>query len=130
MANTFAGLVINEFLAHTDDPQVDFIELYNNSNQPIDISGCFLTDDPATNKFKIKGGTILPPLGFVSFDQVQMGFGLQASGEAIFLVNAQATRVIDAVRFDAQANGISSGRFPDGAPFFKQLSTPTPGIAK
>ena len=32
------AVVINEFLAHTDDPVEDFIELYNASNGNVDIS--------------------------------------------------------------------------------------------
>src|SRR5439155_22220541 len=46
-----SNVVINEFLAHTDDPEVDYIELYNHNNQILDLSGCVLTDDPLTNKF-------------------------------------------------------------------------------
>src|SRR6185295_5063153 len=34
------AVVINEFLAHTDLPQVDFVELFNTSTQAVDISGC------------------------------------------------------------------------------------------
>ena len=56
-------VVINEFLAHTDDPQLDFIELFNRSNNPADLSGCFLTDDPATNKFRVPAGTALAARG-------------------------------------------------------------------
>ena len=35
--------MINEILAHTDDPLLDYIELYNHSNQAVDLSGCILT---------------------------------------------------------------------------------------
>ena len=34
-------VTINEVLAHTDLPQEDLIELKNNTNQPIDLSGFF-----------------------------------------------------------------------------------------
>jgi len=40
------SLVINEFLAHTDDPVLDFIELYNRSNERVELSGLVLTDGP------------------------------------------------------------------------------------
>src|SRR5262249_48636374 len=49
-------VMLNEFLAHTDPPDYDYIELYNHANQPVDISGCILTDDAATNKFIIPQG--------------------------------------------------------------------------
>src|SRR5262249_25915157 len=38
-------------------------------------------------------------------------------------------RIIDAVRFGPQPNGVSVGRFPDGNPVLRQLSSPTPGTA-
>jgi hypothetical protein len=121
------AVVINEFLAHTDNQAPNFVELYNHSNQPLDISGCFLSDDPETNQFVIPPGTIIPARGFVSYDAAQLGFGLKASGEAIFFRNAAKTRVLDAVRFDGQAQGVSFGRYPDGAPDFRELASPTPG---
>src|SRR2546422_3798271 len=42
------------FRSHTDDPQVDYIELYNHGNQSLDLSGCILSDDPLTNKFVLR----------------------------------------------------------------------------
>ena len=121
------NVVINEFLAHTDLPQVDFIELYNHGNQAVDISGCFLSDDRETNKFTIPPGTVLQPRTFFSFDQNQLGFALSSGGERIYFRDAANTRVIDAVRFEAQANGVSSGRYPDGAPTFSELASVTQG---
>ncbi len=121
------NVVINEFLAHTDLPEHDYIELYNHSTNSVDISGCILTDDPATNKFVIPNGTILPARGFVSFDDTQFNFGLDAAGEAIYFKNPDQSRVLDAVSFGAQENGVATGRWPDGANDFYRLSAPTPG---
>ncbi len=123
------SVLINEFLAHTDDPQLDFIELFNRSNNPADLSGCFLTDDPATNKFRIANGTSLPPRGFRSFDQNELGFRLSAAGETIYLVSSNGLRVIDAIRFGGQENGVSSGRLPNGSETIRRLAAPTPGAA-
>ena len=76
------NVVINELLAHSENPAVlQFVELYNHSNQTNDLSGCILTDDPATNKFVIPAGTLIGPRGFVSFNQSQLGFALDGSGE-------------------------------------------------
>jgi hypothetical protein len=119
------SVMINEFLAHTDAPLVDFIELYNHSAQPVDVGGAWLTDNPATNKFKIPSPTIIQPRGFVSFNQTQLGFSLSSAGERILLVNSNQTRVLDALDFGPQANGISYGRYPDGAPLFQELSQVT-----
>jgi Lamin Tail Domain/Bacterial Ig domain/CotH kinase protein len=120
------NVMINEFLAHTDDPLQDFIELYNHGNQAVDISGAWLSDDPKTNRYQIPAGTVLAPRGFKSFNQTTLGFALNAGGESIFLVNSNQTRVIDAVSFQGQANGVSTGRYPDGAPEIYELSTLTP----
>ncbi|MEO8429386.1 MAG: lamin tail domain-containing protein, partial [Verrucomicrobiota bacterium] len=114
-ANPFRTVVINEFLAHTDDPELDFIELYNYGNQSVNVSGCFLTDDPSTNKFTIPAGTTIAAKGFLVFDQSQLGFALSAAGETIYFKNPPNNRVLDAIRFKGQANGVSTGRYPDGA---------------
>lgn len=129
MTNPFRTVLINEFLAHTDDPQLDFIELFNYSASSVNIGGCFLTDDPTTNKFRIPTGTIIPARGFVVFDQTQLGFALSAQGETIYLIHSNSTKVLDAVRYTDQENGVATGRWPDGAPEFYRLTAPTPGAA-
>jgi hypothetical protein len=120
-------VVINEVLAHTDAPTLDFVELYNYGSLAVNLGGCVLTDDPATNTFVIPAGTVIPARGFLSFDETQLGFSLSSSGESVFLKNAAGTRIIDALRFPAQENGVALGRFPDGAPAFQRLAQPTPG---
>ncbi|MFO1512611.1 MAG: lamin tail domain-containing protein, partial [Verrucomicrobiota bacterium] len=122
-------VLINEFLAHTDDPELDYVELYNHSALPVDISGCILTDDPATNKFVIPANTTIAPGGFLAFTQTNLTFSLDAAGETIYFKNAALTRVIDAVRFEAQENGVSMGRFPNGSDQFHRQTTKTPGAA-
>ena len=129
LPDSATAVVINEFLAHTDDPQLDFIELHNRSNQPVDLSGAFLTDDSSTMRFQIPDSTTLPARSFVSFDQSELGFALSSAGETIYLVNANETRVLDAIRFRGQENGVSSGRLPDGSSTVRRLSSVTPGAA-
>ncbi len=122
-------VLINEFLANTDAPALDFVELYNHSNQALDISGCYLTDSRSTNKFVVPPNTVLPPRGFISFDQNQLGFAVSSAGETIYFRNPADDRVLDAVRFGGQALGVSTGRFPDGAPDFSELQAATPATA-
>src|SRR5205814_10585447 len=86
------SVVINEFLAHTDDPQVDFIELYNHSNQALDLAVCILTDDPSTNKFVLPPTSSIPADGFLYFTQTHMNFALSAAGETIYLKNPAQNR--------------------------------------
>lgn len=122
-------IFINEILAHTDAPWVDFVELFNYGNNPVDLSGCILTDDPTTNKFRIPTGTLIPALGWLSYTELQLGFALNAAGETIYLLAPDGSRVIDALRFGAQQNGVAWGRFPDGAVEWHRLEQPTPGHA-
>ena len=122
------SVVINEFLAHTDDPLLDYIELYNHSNQEVDLSNCILTDDAHTNKFVIPTNTVIQARSFVVFDQSKLGFALSAGGERIYFKNPDGSRVLDAVKFGGQENGVSTGRYPDGADEFYRLKTRTPGL--
>jgi regulation of enolase protein 1 (concanavalin A-like superfamily) len=125
----FSPVKINELLARTQRPALDYIELYNHSNEPVDLSGVFLSDSPFTNRFRIPNGTILPARGFLTFDETALGFALSAAGETVYLTAPDDSRVIDAVRFGGQAMGVSYGRSPDGSPNFRSLAQPTPGAS-
>ncbi|HEV7924489.1 MAG TPA: lamin tail domain-containing protein, partial [Verrucomicrobiae bacterium] len=122
------NVVINEILPHSENPAVpQFIELYNHSTSTVDVSGCILTDDPATNEFVIPAGTVIGPAGFVSFTQSQFGFTLNGEGETLYFIKPDGSRILDAVQFGAQADGVSYGRWPDGANDFYAFTTNTPG---
>ena len=122
------SVVINEILPHSENPAVpQFIELYNHSTNSVNLAGCILTDDPTTNKFVIPAGTVVGPAGFVSFTQAQFGFPLNGAGETLYFIKPDNSRILDAVQFGAQANGVSYGRWPDGANDFYAFTTNTPG---
>jgi hypothetical protein len=104
-----------------------FIELYNHSTNSVDVSGCILTDDPATNKFVLPAGTVIGPAGFRAFTQSQFGFTLNGQGETLYFIKPDGSRVLDAVQFGAQPDGVSYGRWPDGANDFYNFTTNTPG---
>ncbi|HLP77618.1 MAG TPA: lamin tail domain-containing protein, partial [Candidatus Paceibacterota bacterium] len=123
------AVVINEFLAHTDLPQVDSVELFNTGTQPVNLSGAWLSDTAGTNKYRIANGTTIPARGYLVFSDAQLGFGLNADGDSIYLVNSNQTRVLDSVKFSGQENGVSMGRYPSGAPGFQRLSTVTLGAS-
>jgi len=120
-------VVINEILARGDDADPDTIELYNHSNTPVDLSGCSLSDDALANRFVIPAHTIIPARGFVAFSRPQLGFDLPAAGATIYFKNPDASRVLDALRFDAQEKGVSFGRYPDGASQWYRLAAQTWG---
>ena len=120
-------IVINEFLADSESPEGGFLEVFNYGSSSVGLAGCVLTDDPETNKFIIPAGTVIPPRGFLAFTEAQLGFGLSAGGETIYLKNTNSTRIIDAMRFGGQMKGVSIGRYPDGAPALATLRNATIG---
>ena len=113
--DSLGNIFINEWQNHSDPS--DWIELYNHSTVPVDLSGAWLSDDPKTNKYRIANGTTIPARGFLTWDQNQLGFELFAGGETIFLWNSNQTRVIDVIDFQGSSNNVSQGRWPDGGPY-------------
>ncbi len=133
------ALVINEFMAANDatvadqDEEFDdWIELFNNTDQAIDLTGYFLTDNAQNlSKYDIPEGTIIPAEGYLIIwadeDGMQEGlhanFKLSRDGESIFLVNPD-TVIIDEISFDMQAADIAFARIPNGVGDFV-FRTPT-----
>ena len=128
-ADPLRNVVINEFLANSPEPLTDYVELYNHSRQPVDISGCVLTDDKNIDKFLVPTNTTIPANGFIVFDQETLGFGLNSGGETIYFKSADGARMLDAIKFEAQASAISFGRNPDGGADLYALKNRTPGAA-
>ena len=129
-------MVVNEILAHEDQPLVDTIELYNTTSQPIDIGGWWLSDSSSNYcKFQIPAGTIIAGQGFQVFyeghwvgSQMEYaadefgggtnGFALSGSnGDDVWLVQTDAsgnvTRFADHVSFGPTLDGETYGRWQD-----------------
>ncbi len=121
------GVVINEFLAHTDPPLLDTLELFNANDSAVDLSGCWLSDSASENRFMIPAGTVIGPRGFLVYPESLLGFGLSMAGGRIVLVSSGQAAVIDSVKYPAQANGVSCGRYPDGREGWQPLSARTLG---
>ena len=134
-------LVINEFMASNgttvmdaDSSYDDWIELYNNSDEDISLSGYFLSDDgDDLSQWAIPDTTISANgylIVWADNDEDQKGlhanFKLSGSGETIYLSNSDTT-IIDEVSYADQTTDISMGRYPNGTGSFVQM-TPTFGI--
>ncbi|MBI1840768.1 MAG: lamin tail domain-containing protein [Verrucomicrobia bacterium] len=118
-------VTINEWLASPEPPQLDFIELFNASASPFDLSGYFLTDDLLNpTKFSIPSGTVIAAGGFLAFDQTQLGFSLSGAGESVGLSTPGGV-MIDSFTFGSQLTGVSQGRWPNGGPNIYSMR-PTP----
>ncbi|MBI1177017.1 hypothetical protein GC207_06210 [bacterium] len=122
------AVMINEVLAHTDLPDVDYVELYNHSTNTMSLAGCTISDSVSTNRFTISAGVNISPGGFISFDESALGFRLSAAGETVWF-RAPDGSVLDVLRFADQENGVSFGRWPNGSEDWYRLSTKTPGAA-
>ncbi|MFT5524522.1 MAG: hypothetical protein ACI9HK_002477, partial [Pirellulaceae bacterium] len=121
-------VVINEVLTHTDLPQVDFVELLNTSNSPIDVSGWLVSDSSnAYDKFVIPDGTTIGPGQYLVYDETDFNptggaaptdFAFNgANGDDVWLLSTGDDGIemfVDHVDFGAARNGESFGRWPNG----------------
>ncbi|HEX7617119.1 MAG TPA: CotH kinase family protein, partial [Verrucomicrobiae bacterium] len=96
---------------------------------PVGLGGCYLTDHADTNRFRIPNGTTIPARGFLAYTATQLGFALDAAGDNFYVISGDGSRVIDALWIGPQENGVAFGRYPDGAPEFRRLTSPTFGTA-
>jgi hypothetical protein len=134
------SLVINEFLADNettiadqDGEYDDWIEIYNNESQAINLGGYYLSDDLAAPDAWMFPDTIIEAGGYVVVwadkDEDQEGLHadikLSKEGEAVILSNANL-EVVDMIEFGAQQTDISTGRYENGTGEFISM-TPTFG---
>lgn len=124
MTNRLHKVRINELLANSNLPDLDFIELYNVSDEDIDISGCSLSDSPNSRKF-IFSGIQIEAHSYLALDEISLGFKLKSGGDTVYF-RGPNDEVVDAVKYAAQTEGVSVGRFPEGADDFYPLFPPTP----
>lgn len=122
-------VAINEIMASNTATVVDeagqyedWIELYNNSTLQIDLSGFFLTDNPAIlDKWEIPLGTVLPSHGYlvVWADEdggdgpLHCNFKLSATGEQVYLLT-QNLEMVDSITFGQQESDKGFARVPNG----------------
>ncbi|HEX2749842.1 MAG TPA: lamin tail domain-containing protein, partial [Verrucomicrobiales bacterium] len=102
-----------------------FVELFNLSSAPVDVSGCELTD--GTHSFVIPAGTGIAATGEVSFPEAVLGFAPAPAGGVLILRSPGGTRVLHELRYTGIPAGLSFGSIRDGAPLPFLLSSPTPG---
>jgi hypothetical protein len=131
-----ATLKINEWLAASQAPfPDDFIELYNSTAAPVDLSGLYLTDNVigAPRLHPITALSFIPANGYLVFtangnasDSTILGFGLDADQGEVALLGMDQ-RIIDCVSYGPQRSGVSRGRCPNGGTNIVALLTPTPG---
>jgi hypothetical protein len=118
-------VVINEFLAGQGAD--DWIEMYNPTDAAISLSDFYLSDDLNDPRQWAVTAPVIGPRQFLSFDASNDGlnFGLSRFGEQVILSYLPGTardRIIDAVQFKAQQEGVSMGRYPDGGHWWFRMT--------
>ena len=135
------GIYVNEFFKHND-----WIELYNTTDQPIDVDGMYLSDNLSKpQKYQIsktiasdpsiKINTIIPAHGYLIIwcdklepkSQLHASFKLEAEGGDILLTAADGSWS-DHLVYTAMKSDETVGRYPDGSNDVITMNVPT--IAK
>jgi hypothetical protein len=138
-------VVINEFMASNTstlaDPQGEFedwIELRNVTDEEVDLTGRYLSDEPNNpRKWAFPAGTMIPADGYLlvwadedgtATTGLHASFKLSGSGEQIFLTDTDANlnAVLDLVEFGPQETDRSFGRTANDSDVWEIMS-PTPG---
>jgi hypothetical protein len=140
-------VVINEFMADNAaacaDPQGeydDWIELHNVTDQPVSLTGRYLSDERGNpRKWAFPSGTTIPADGYLivwadedgtATPGLHASFKLSQGGEQIYLIDTDANLnvVLDAISFGAQTTDVSYGRSGDDADVWTFMA-PTPNAA-
>ena len=132
------SVIINEVLANSGANGGDRIELYNPSQETVDLSGWYLSDDGSNlRKYRIEEGSILAPGEYLTFsEKFHFGlnsrdegrlipFAISASGETVHLSSATrsvVTHYRHRQKVPATLEGHSAGLYRDR---FTMLAKPT-----
>ena len=143
-AEGIAPIRINEISAansiYVDDyyKKQDWVELYNTTDEDIDIAGMYLTDnEEKPTKWQISAGnsqasTIVPAHGFllvwcdkkVPVRQLHANFKLAAEGGIVRIQDAKGTWS-DLLRYPAHSGDQTVGRYPNGCDSVYVMTVPT-----
>jgi hypothetical protein len=131
-------LRLNEWMANPANGG-DWFELFNTTNQPVDMNALILTDDLSIvgqTRFRIAPLSFIGPNSFVKWEadndpeqgRNHVNFSLDAQGESLRLYATNGTTLIDSITFGIQTLAVSEGRLPDGQSNVVAFAgSPTPG---
>ena len=121
-------------LADEEGEYDDWIELFNDGEQELDLEGYFISDDEEDAfKKRLPAGLVVPAKGtlllWADSDPEQgpahLPFKLKAEGETISLTSPEG-EAIDGLSFGGSIEDQVFGRYPDAEGEFALCSTPTP----
>lgn len=118
-------IVMNEAYSRGVTADPDWVEIYNGSAFPVDISAYRIYDpggfSGAKEKKTFPAGTVIPSHGWFAItvdDGSASGFGLSSAGDQLWLEDGTGA-VIDTVTIPAMDINQSYGRYPDGSATWK-----------
>ena len=120
------AVFISEFLPNPDgkDAEEEWIELYNDSNQIIDISGWQLDDEEGGSRpFVFPEKTVIAPRSYLVFSCQITGIALNNDGDKVRLLLPQGT-LFQEITYTKAPEGRSSSRASESFVW----TTPTPGL--
>ena len=127
------GIYVNEYFKRND-----WVELYNTTDDPVDVEGMYLTDNPEKpTKYQISkestsANTVIPPHGYLIIwcdkletkDQLHAPFKLAAEGDELQLTAADESWTDRFVYAEMKADQ-TAGRYPDGYGDVYTMNVPT-----
>jgi len=125
-----SSLVINEFMSNNEGNLTDFqgdtsdwIELYNSSNQSIDLAGYAISDDKEEPTKWTFPSSVIEPQSFMTIfasgkdlagTELHTNFSIKAEGESLILSNSDGM-VIDSTQKQNLLPNVSMARVTDAA---------------
>ncbi len=117
----------------------DWIEIYNASNQTVNLGGMYLSDNWQNyTKWQIPN-TLLPANSVALFwcsgadttyanNEIHTNFSISSEGEEVILVASDGQTVINTFYAEATDIDYSLGRYPNGSDLIYEYLAPSPGL--
>lgn len=141
------NLVINEVMASNGETITDaagdyedWLEIYNPSEEAIDLKGYYLSDkEDHLTRWQFPESVIIEAGGYllvwasgkdkVEEGEVHTNFSINIDGETLTLTMPDGKTIVDQVKLKNIPRDVSSGRYPDGSEdwHFYMEGTSTPG---
>jgi hypothetical protein len=102
-------IIITEFLPNPsgDENKDEFIELYNDENKEVDLSGWTLKDDGSKKGYLIKTDLVIKSKKYIVIYRKDFDFALNNSGdENIFLIDPKNT-IVDSAKYNGCKENVS-----------------------
>jgi len=118
----------NDLYPAPDGGYYDFIELENTTDQPVDLSGCRLSDTPDEAKFTFPAGTTIEAGGYLVVwcgGEGGLNFGIAASGGETICLQSPGGDTIDQIR----TGPVSGASYARSGEEWQTLPYATPGFA-